>query len=248
MRCTQCGKELPDSAKFCTGCGAKVERSPNEQDIHGWNLYGRNSYSQDEYEDEDEYADVYDEDEDKDRSGIQKLKKGWKDLYTVIVIVVVLLVAALVGLAVKKMNAPADTKEVDEIQSILDEEEETVEEEPVEEETVEEEPEEESLLDQDYVIPNSDSVYLTLTDLDGMTIQEINYAKNEIYARHGRKFKSKELMEYFSSKSWYQGTYEPDDFDANYSGSVLNDYEKKNAELLGKAEFSMNPDGYQLDQ
>ena len=77
-----------------------------------------------------------------------------------------------------------------------------------------------------------------------MTIQQINYAKNEIYARHGRKFKSKELQTYFDSKSWYQGTIEPSAFNEN----TLNDYEKRNAELLSKKEFSMESGGYKLDQ
>ena len=99
-----------------------------------------------------------------------------------------------------------------------------------------------------YIIPNSDSEYLTKADVANLTIQEVNYAKNEIYARHGRRFKSKELMTYFSSKSWYQGLYEPEDFDANYSDYLLNDYEKKNAEFLREIEYSMDPNGYILDK
>ena len=42
--------------------------------------------------------------------------------------------------------------------------------------------------------------------------------------------------------------YDPDDFDANYSDDVLNDYEKKNAEFLRSVEYSMNPNGYELDR
>ena len=68
--------------------------------------------------------------------------------------------------------------------------------------------------------------------------------KNEIYARHGRKFQSAELQNYFNSKSWYSGTIEAADFDE----SVLNDFEKKNAELLSSKEFSMESGGYKLDQ
>ena len=58
----------------------------------------------------------------------------------------------------------------------------------------------------DYVIPHSDTVLLTNSDIAGLSLQEINYAKNEIYARHGRRFKSQELQNYFNSKSWYNGT------------------------------------------
>lgn len=98
-----------------------------------------------------------------------------------------------------------------------------------------------------YILPESNSRYLTDSDIDGMSLREINYAKNEIYARHGRKFDSEELQTYFDSKSWYTGKYEPSDFDENYSGSMLNAYEKKNAEFLSEKEFSINSNGYQLD-
>ena len=40
--------------------------------------------------------------------------------------------------------------------------------------------------DRDYILPESDSKYLTEADIAGLTLKEINYAKNEIYARHGR--------------------------------------------------------------
>ena len=76
-----------------------------------------------------------------------------------------------------------------------------------------EEEEEEDLADSEYIFPNSDSEYLKKSDLKGMSKSEINLAKNELYARHGRKFKSKELQEYFNSKSWYHGIYSPKQWD-----------------------------------
>ena len=78
----------------------------------------------------------------------------------------------------------------------------------------------------------------------GLTLQQLNYAKNEIYARHGRKFDSKELQNYFGSKSWYNGTVNAADF----KETVFNEYEKKNAEFLRQKEFAMHDGGYQLDQ
>lgn len=97
--------------------------------------------------------------------------------------------------------------------------------------------------EKDYIIADSDRRYLTEGEVRNLTLKEINYAKNEIYARHGRKFKSAELQNYFNSKSWYHGTIEPDDFQNSY----LNDYEQKNTELLSKVEHSISSDGYQLD-
>ena len=42
----------------------------------------------------------------------------------------------------------------------------------------------------DYILPDSNSRYLTESDIQYLSIREINYAKNEIYARHGRRFQS----------------------------------------------------------
>lgn len=96
----------------------------------------------------------------------------------------------------------------------------------------------------DYVIADSNARYLTESDIQNFTLQQINYAKNEIYARRGRKFQSRELQDYFNSKSWYNGTIEPNAF----SDSMFNDYERVNAAFLSKIEFSRDPKGYVLDQ
>lgn len=100
----------------------------------------------------------------------------------------------------------------------------------------------------DYILPESNAKYLTDADIKGLSIRCLNYAKNEIYARHGRKFDSNELQTYFNSKSWYQGKYEPADFDTNYNPKVLSDIEKKNAEFLKNAEYRLSPTGYELDK
>lgn len=103
-------------------------------------------------------------------------------------------------------------------------------------------------LGDDYILPESNSRLLTESDIEGLSLRELNYAKNEIYARHGRKFKSQELQDYFESKSWYEGRYEGADFDENYSAGLLSEIEKKNAEFLKAAEEEMSSGGYQLDQ
>lgn len=107
--------------------------------------------------------------------------------------------------------------------------------------------EEESDLSADYIIPDSDTKLLTDADIEGLSAKELNYAKNEIYARHGRKFDSKELQDYFGSKSWYNGQYSPEEFDSQ-SDSLLSETEKKNAEFLKAAEDELQPGGYKLDQ
>lgn len=96
----------------------------------------------------------------------------------------------------------------------------------------------------DYLLPQSASAYLTEKDVAGFSKQKLNYARNEIFARHGRRFLSQELMDYFNSMDWYVGTIEPEEFD----GTVLNDFEITNADFLSNLEYGDNPDGYILDQ
>lgn len=79
-----------------------------------------------------------------------------------------------------------------------------------------------------YICPESNSRYLTEADLAGLSDWELLLARNEIYARHGRKFDDPDIRAYFESKSWYNGTVSPDSFNV----SVFNDYELKNIEFI----------------
>lgn len=91
----------------------------------------------------------------------------------------------------------------------------------------------ESGADQDsgYFFPDSDSRYLSKADYIDLSLWELILARNEIYARHGRKFRTPEIQEYFDGCSWYYGTIEPEDFDE----SVFNDFELQNIRLLKAA-------------
>lgn len=80
----------------------------------------------------------------------------------------------------------------------------------------------------DYVLPGSSSQYLSASDVKNLSSYQLMIARNEIYARHGRKFNDSELQAYFNGKSWYKGTVNPEDF----STSVFNDYEIKNIQLF----------------
>ena len=76
-----------------------------------------------------------------------------------------------------------------------------------------------------YILPNSDSKKLTKADLEGLTAQQLTYAKNEIYARYGRTFKSSELQDYFNGKDWY----EPNE---DFKDEDLSKKEADNAEFI----------------
>ena len=81
-----------------------------------------------------------------------------------------------------------------------------------------------------YILPQSSERLLTDSDVDGMSYGELQMAINEIYARHGRKFSSQSVQNYFDGQSWYQGTVEPDDF----SDSVFSQIESQNVLFLLK--------------
>ncbi len=85
-----------------------------------------------------------------------------------------------------------------------------------------------SSYDGDYILSDSASRKLTLSDISGLDRDTLNLALNEIFARHGRKFTDPDINAYFKSKSWYSGTIASKDFDM----SILNKYETYNVNLI----------------
>ena len=80
----------------------------------------------------------------------------------------------------------------------------------------------------DYIIPDSSTRYLSDSDVRGLDDHTLMLARNEIYARHGRKFNDAEIRAYFESKSWYYPTIDPADF----TEDMLSDVEKANIALI----------------
>lgn len=87
-----------------------------------------------------------------------------------------------------------------------------------------------SALRSEYIFPQSSMEYLSEKDLSGMSVDQVQMAINEIYARHHRKFVMQNVQDYFNSKSWYEGYIEAEDFDV----SVMNVYESANIDLMVK--------------
>lgn len=87
----------------------------------------------------------------------------------------------------------------------------------------------------DYIIADSYTRALTTDELTTLTREELQIARNEILARHGRKFEDENMKMYFESKSWYSGTIEPTEFDAYYD-SILSEVEKANIQLIQSVE------------
>lgn len=220
MFCKQCGKEIKDGTLFCTYCGAKAA-APQRQRKAAEPVPVR-----------------------RENTGIPKPL-----LYALVIGVLLLAAAALVyaiwsGSARKKEDEDSWRREEDiedrdmrddwEEDSWQPEEAKAPPEEAVSKEPAAEAPAIEEPLEQpeepagQYVLPDSDSRYLTMSDLKGFSEAECRLARNELYARHGRIFQDENLQAYFDACDWYQGTIEPEDFDE----SVLNDYEKANRDLI----------------
>lgn len=97
------------------------------------------------------------------------------------------------------------------------------------------------ITNQDYMIlPESGSRYLTQDDLAGLDKETLRLARNEIYARHGRKFQTENLNEYFSGQPWYQGYLSAEEFD----DAILNKYEKANLDFIKEAENGVVEDNF----
>lgn len=88
---------------------------------------------------------------------------------------------------------------------------------------------------EEYMLYGSDSRYITRSELVGMSEWELRVARNEIYARHGRKFKDAALQAHFDSQIWYYGYISSDSFD----DKVLNKYEKANLKVIVDYEKEM---------
>jgi len=80
----------------------------------------------------------------------------------------------------------------------------------------------------DYVLPDSSTRLITAAELDSLSAYQLWIARNEIYARHGRKFTNTDLANYFAGKSWYKGTIAAASFDE----SLLSSIERQNVDAI----------------
>lgn len=110
-----------------------------------------------------------------------------------------------------------------------------VQDEPEQQDPVQDEPEQKDSEDEWY-FPDSAERLLTQTDIAGLSKQDLRIARNEIYARHGRRFNSADLQAYFDGCSWYNGTIAA----GSFTDDMLNDTELANARFLRAAEDAMN--------
>lgn len=86
------------------------------------------------------------------------------------------------------------------------------------------------------IFPDSSTAEINSEDLKKLSDEELRYAVNEIYARHGYIFKDDQLRTYYEQYDWYKETVKPEDF----SDSVFNEVEKRNIQTLQRERDARN--------
>ncbi|MBJ8082372.1 YARHG domain-containing protein [Bacillus cereus group sp. N14] len=75
-----------------------------------------------------------------------------------------------------------------------------------------------------FIFPDSDIRKLTSAELTYLSKEQLKIARNEIYARHGHIFQTKDMQAYFSKQSWYR--------ENPYFSGTLTNIESYNVELI----------------
>lgn len=81
---------------------------------------------------------------------------------------------------------------------------------------------------EEFVIFDSGTKVLTQQDTANLSTEELMYARNEIYARHGYIFTDPDIKSYFERKSWYKPKYTKEQF----SDTLFNTTEVQNIQFL----------------
>jgi hypothetical protein len=69
---------------------------------------------------------------------------------------------------------------------------------------------------------------VTAADLFGRSRWELDVLRNEVFARHGRRFQRSDLQAYFNAQPWYRGVYAPDAF----PNSLVTPVQQANIDLI----------------
>ena len=200
--CWSCGAVVPASNRYCTACGADMDEMP----VTG-----------------------------KAVRAAQKQKKSHTGLWITLICVLLAAIAAFAVLfftgalddmlGVEREDTEESDRRDEDDEDSGDAAEAAAEESaaPEEEPEASAEPSEEPAPEPEYLLPDSATRALTEEDLAGLSWRDLCLARNEIFARHGRIFKTPEIAEYFNSKDWYNG---------QYSEVTLSSLETKNVNFI----------------
>ena len=217
MFCTNCGNYIDDDATFCIKCGAKVERVEPEPKPYARPV---SSPPREPYVPPRKTVPV-------------AVPIAVGAVATIAIVGIIVLGKPSWGgspTPVGQQEAPSgafDASETDGSAEVSAEEA-LPEAEPAWAEPAEEPAAEEPVAWDGYVLSDSSTRLYTTSELEELSNWELFIARNEIYARHGRLFKSELLNNYFEGCDWYYGYIAPEDFDED----SLNETEKANAKAM----------------
>lgn len=75
------------------------------------------------------------------------------------------------------------------------------------------------------IYPEGSTRYLNENDLEGLDSWDLKVFRNEIFARHGYIFTTRDMIDYFRGQKWYRPRYKD-------VKSLLSAVEKKNINLI----------------
>lgn len=88
--------------------------------------------------------------------------------------------------------------------------------------------------DPNYILPDSDKIAYSTAELEGLSDDELYFARNELFARHGARFGDEELSKHFGTKAWYRSIEPKLD---KYGTEILNLVESTNAATIRRIEL-----------
>ena len=86
--------------------------------------------------------------------------------------------------------------------------------------------------DNQYLLPDADTYFITEQNISWMSDDQLILARNEFFARRGRKFSTKWIQEYFNKQKWYHGKIE----EKLFNGNLFNAYETANVNFIAAYE------------
>ena len=95
-------------------------------------------------------------------------------------------------------------------------------------EIVETEKTEENLEDKEFIFPNSSDEKIEISEMEKLSDEELRYAINELYAKHGYIFKDEALKAHYEQFDWYEPSVKPEDF----SVDMFNEIERENIDTM----------------
>lgn len=141
-------------------------------------------------------------------------------------LVILLIAAAVFAIAVGWSRTSAEEKA---IQEYMENRNNSDTQEEYEEYEEYDEYEEDYYTDGTMLMPASSSEYLSYSDLENYTNDEIQMMINEIYARHGNTFETESIQSYFSGQDWYEPQNSKTDQDIV---AEFNEYERASVDMM----------------